>query len=111
MSLDISLHETDQDGNESEVYTANITHNLNKMAASAGIYTAMWRPDELGYTKAGELIMSLQGGLEALQSQPDHYTTMNPSNGWGTYEGLVRVVSEYLEACKKYPSARIEIDR
>lgn len=31
----------------SEVYEANITHNLNKMAQEAGIYTALWRPSEL----------------------------------------------------------------
>lgn len=52
MSLDVYLHYrlTDDDGNdhgESEVYWANITHNLGKMAREAGIYTALWRPGEM----------------------------------------------------------------
>lgn len=29
-------------------YHANITHNLGKMAEAAGIYHALWRPDEIG---------------------------------------------------------------
>lgn len=30
-----------------EVFDANITHNLNRMAGAAGIYEALWRPGEL----------------------------------------------------------------
>ena len=35
-----------------EVYSANITHNLNTMADEAGIYKHLWRPDEIKITKA-----------------------------------------------------------
>lgn len=28
-----------------DVYWANITRNLNKMASEAGIYEALWRPE------------------------------------------------------------------
>ncbi len=31
-----------------EVYSANITHNLGEMADKAGIYYALWRPEEKG---------------------------------------------------------------
>jgi hypothetical protein len=48
---------------DDEVYTANITHNLNRMAKEAGIYKHLWRPDEIGITLAGELIEPLQSGL------------------------------------------------
>jgi hypothetical protein len=30
-----------------EVYSRNITHNLNRMAEAAGLYIALWRPGEL----------------------------------------------------------------
>lgn len=30
-----------------EAFSANITHNLGKMAAEAGIYLALWRPGEM----------------------------------------------------------------
>ena len=39
MSLDIDLYVT-VDGNSVHVFEANITHNLAKMAANAGVYYA-----------------------------------------------------------------------
>lgn len=35
------------DESSNEVYSANITHNLGKMAGEAGIYYALWHPGEL----------------------------------------------------------------
>lgn len=52
MSLDVTL--TDPSG--TVLYEANITHNLNKMAAEAGIYECLWRPDEHGITHARQII-------------------------------------------------------
>lgn len=93
------------------VYTANITHNLNKMAAEAGIYEALWRPDEHGMTKAAQLIEPLTEGLSALRADPARFETFNPSNGWGDYDGLVTFVARYLAACEQYPHAEIGISR
>lgn len=43
---------------ESEhVYERNMTHNLANMAAAAGVYEALWRPEEIGITKAIDLIL------------------------------------------------------
>ena len=64
-----------------EVYSANITHNLNTMASQAGIYEHLWRPDEIGITKAKELIDPLREGLHKLKSEPEMYKAFNPSNG------------------------------
>jgi hypothetical protein len=36
---------------------------------------------------------------------------MNPENGWGTYEHLVKFVEEYILACDKYPESTIDISR
>lgn len=94
-----------------EVFTANITHNLNRMAEAAGIYQHLWRPEEIGITKAEQLIEPLEAGLKKLHGDPDEFKKHNPSNGWGTYEGLVEFVSEYLEACKKYPDAKVSVSR
>jgi len=41
------------------VYDANITHNLGEMADEAGVYKHLWRPEEIGLTKAAELIEPL----------------------------------------------------
>lgn len=96
---------------DSQVYSANITHNLNRMADEAGIYHHLWRPDEIGVTKAAELIEPLKVGLELLKSDPDRFKAFNPSNGWGDYEGLVSFVERYLAACKEYPEAEVSVSR
>ena len=95
----------------SKVYSANITHNLCKMASEAGIYYALWRPDEHGIAKASQLIEPLESVLVKLRAEPEHYRRFNPANGWGSYEGLVRFVELYLEACREYPDAAVSVCR
>lgn len=94
-----------------EAFWANITHNLNRMADAAGIYQHLWRPEELGIRKAGELIEPLTTGLSKLKSSPDHYKQFNPKNGWGDYAGFVDWVERYLTACKEFPDGNISVSR
>jgi len=98
----------DESGN---AYQANITHNLGKMAGEAGIYECLWRPDEIGIEKASQLIERLRAGLQALRDDPERFMKFNPSNGWGTYEGLVQFVENYLAACEQYPDAGVSVWR
>ena len=95
----------------SELYSRNITHNLGKMADAAGIYEALWRPEEVGFTKAKDLIAPLEKGLAKLKEKPDHFKELNPPNGWGNYEGLVDFVEEYLAKCKELPEANVRVSR
>ena len=67
MSLDFYLNYK-KDGNDIEVFSANITHNLNKMADKSGIYYALWRPNEKGWKKAKDIIPVLEKGLEIIKS-------------------------------------------
>jgi len=108
MSLSVYLECSQCD---SEVFDANITHNLGKMAAEAGIYKHLWRPEELGIKTAAELIIPLEAGLRLLKSKPEHFETFNASNGWGLYEHFVPFVENYLEACKKSPKTVIRVSR
>lgn len=94
-----------------EYYSRNITHNLNTMAGEAGIYEALWRPDEIGITKAAQLIEPLKDGLAKLESDPERFEKLNPSNGWGSYEGLVSFVRDYLQACQENPEADVSVCR
>ncbi len=99
---------------EEEIYSANITHNLGKMAIEAGIYEALWRPDELfkrKEIKAGELIPLLEAGLEKLKADPKHFEQFNASNGWGVYKDFVPFVERYLEACIEDPDADVQVSR
>lgn len=108
MSLDVSLIIKE---NTEEVFSANITHNLNKMASEAGIYKACWRPEEMGATKAKDIVAILEKGLEDLKSRPEYFEKFNASNGWGLYEHFVPWVEKYLSACIEYPDAEINVSR
>jgi hypothetical protein len=124
MSLDVSLtFDVDTGGVEykCEVYSFNITHNLGKMASECKLYNPMWRPyrlynidDEYGASfmvEAGELYDALKFGVEELAANPEKYKKLNPDNGWGTYEGLLEVATEYMNACKDYPKAKVRVCR
>lgn len=126
MSLDVSL--IGKDGEE--LYSANITHNLNGMAEAAGIYKALWRPYKLhhdyieqeSYNKelefegshtmyARDIIGILTRGLAEMKSKPAFYERYNSPNGWGLYKHFVPFIEKYLEACIEYPDAIIEVSR
>jgi hypothetical protein len=93
------------------VYSANITHNLGRMASDAGLYEPLWRPEEIGITKAGQLILPLQTGLALLMSAPERFEKFNPENGWGDYDTLVKFVKDYKDACEKWPDATVSVWR
>lgn len=105
MGLDVSLVA------EQEVFEEHITHNLTEMAAAAGIYEAVWRPEEANILIAQDLIPILKKGIAELESNPEKYKKFEPENKWGTYAGFIAWLKKYLRACKKYPSAYIEVDR
>jgi hypothetical protein len=107
MSLDVYLTAV----RPTEVYSRNITHNLNKMAMEADIYMALWRPEEIGVTTAKQLVPLLETGLETLRSDPERFEKFNPENGYGSYEGLVNFVETYLQACKENPDAEVCVCR
>ena len=108
MSLDVQLTAV----RRTSVYGwSNLTHNLGPMAEEAGLYMHLWRPEELGLTKASQLIPTLRAGLRELLDHPDRFREFNPENGWGTYEGLVEFVTEYLAACEANPDADVEVSR
>jgi len=112
MSLDISLIMNFAGLPEPEtVFDYNITHNLTKMADEAGIYQCIWRPEEIGIEKAKQLIEPLTIGLKKLESDPEYFKKFSAPNGWGKYDNLIKLVKYYLDACKKYPEAKVEVWR
>lgn len=107
MSLDVRLKVVQP----TTVYESNITRNLNKMAEAAGIYQALWRPEEIGITKASQLIEPLTVGLAKLKADPDGFSQYDAPNGWGRHIHFVPFVEGYLEACIANPDADVEVSR
>ena len=93
------------------VFDANITHNLGAMAQAAGIYMAVWRPDEAGHQTAGEIVEPLKRGLRWLRAHPAEARKHEPENHWGTYDDFVPWLERYLAACEKHPTAKISVCR
>ena len=126
MSLDIYLHSHEEseevcvceccgDKHFNKIYKLlfheNITHNLSKMADAAGIYDCMWRPNENGITIAKQIIEPLEKGIELLIKNPSMFFKYSPENMWGSYEGLIGSAYQYLQACKQFPDAKVEVNR
>jgi hypothetical protein len=81
------------------------------MATQAGIYECLWRPEEIGITKASQMIAPLETGLQKLKSDPAYYQQWNAPNGWGMYEHFVPFVEKYLNACRENPLANVYASR
>jgi len=107
MSLDVYLRAV----RPTEVFQANITHNLGAMAKAAGIYAAVWRPEYIGVTKAADLIEPLRTGIATLKANPAYFKTFDAPNGWGLYENFVPWLEKYLAACIENPDADISVSR
>lgn len=125
MSLDISLYseakevpcECSNCGNthvrtdRSQLFDANITHNLGTMADEAGIYKHVWRPEEIGITKASQLIEPLRNAVTLMKADPPRFEKHNSPNGWGLYKNFLPWLERYLAACEAYPDATPEAYR
>ena len=113
MSLDVDLMVTQP----VSVFSSNITHNLNSMAAAIvlsnglTLYQILWRPDEHGLKFANEISDLLDEGWNTLLADPEKYKKYDPPNGWGSYEGLCDFVYRYRNACWDNPDAELRVSR
>ena len=105
MSLDVRLQNDDGD----ELYWANITHNLGNMADRAGIYEALWHPEQIKATKASDIIDIVDEGLQKMRVDPQYYKRFDSPNGWGIYDHFIPWIEKYLQALKENPDALIEV--
>lgn len=96
---------------ENKLYTRYVTHNLGKMARELGVYEYLWRPDEIGVVQAKQLIKLLGVAIDNIRDRKAHYRTFNPPNGFGTMEGFIDFMIDYLKACRTYPDAFVNACR
>ena len=58
----------------------------------------------LDHKKASDAIPELEAAIQKLEAAPEKYCAMNPSNGWGSCEGLIEVLKRLLENCREKPN-------
>ena len=107
MSLDVYLEVTQP----VDVFSANITHNLRDMAKEAGIHEHLWVPENLGITRAKDLIAPLRSGIHKMKADPERFKKYDAHNGWGLYHQFLPWLERYLEACIEYPNAEVRVSR
>jgi hypothetical protein len=81
------------------------------MAKEAGVYQHLWRPEEIGITKAAQLVEPLRAAVALLKSDPARFEQHNAPNGWGMYKHFVPFVENYLAACERNPDAEVSVSR
>lgn len=117
MSWDAYLTVT-VDGNELGVGDWNYTHNCNKMISIAleeagyelgephwliGHMGKSWFDKLNGLTASAGAIL-LSAAIDRMEKDPERFEGMNPSNGWGSYSGVLEVLREMRDKSLQFPS-------
>lgn len=109
MSLDIYLFEEKEEicrccGKKyyarEELFEANITHNLNRMADKAGIYEYLWHQKESKIVFACQLIPPLTIGIKKMKKEPEYFKQFDAVNKWGTYDQFIPWIERLIAACE-----------
>ena len=117
--MDLNIYFLDESGEDVEIEShLQITHNLNTVVSELGLllglpyYEVIWIPYELFGLKncevPAEFVLKLLPDLiKNLLKFEDRLVEYLPSNGWGTFEGLIDFLCRYLSECYKHKDAYI----
>lgn len=107
LSFSLSIRTLDVDGNliEHEVVDGQ-TYNLLPMWSMALPWWLEGTRD-LDQRKCGDLLPDLEHGVIDIAMNEEAYRDLNPSNGWGDFDGFRRTFLRLTEMCRKYPSGWI----
>lgn len=89
MSADIYVSATKR----VRIASVNITYNLGPMLREAGMDF-----EDFTRLESAALVARLRFTIAELASRPDRYRMLNPPNGWGSYDGLLKALGEVLAA-------------
>ncbi len=109
MSYDIDL-EIDTGGPEDTwpiaVEIGNYTSNVSPMWRTALGGKSL---REFHHASCSEAAGPLAEAVARMEADPAAYEEMNPSNGWGDYEGALAYLRALAEACAAHPKCRIRV--
>lgn len=106
MSYEISLEIETGNGHLYTVYEDNYTKNVSNMFRAAIEDIGLKRFHGMGAEFA---ILLINKAILKMQSDPERYKKMNPENGWGDYEGALKVLQNLHAACVQHPLCTIHI--
>ena len=103
MSLDVSVKAK----RVVDVSEDNITHKVAPM-----YYKCI--DENLGFKlldgmKCRDAIPVLNRAIDDLIENKKEYEKLNPENGWGSYEGLLKSLKNLRIACLENPSGKVEV--
>ena len=103
-----------QDENDEILFTADITHNLRSMADAANLRDVLWRPHECCNETtvfAKNIVSNLRDGVISLATIKTTFGEFEPPFQEGTWVDLLLFCSAYLQACKDFPNATVQVSR
>lgn len=103
MSLDVSVKAR----RVVDVYEDNITYNLAPMYYKCIDINGGLKA--LNGMKCKNAIPVLNRAIDDLIENKEEYEKLNPENGWGSYEGLLKSLKNLRIACLENPSGKVEI--
>lgn len=101
MSWDVILENNDD---FSEIDVCNYSYNVSPMFKKAGLNFV-----ELNERNATEVSRILTDVIIRMTEKPNDYRELNPSNGWGTYEGAIGFLAKIIKQCLLYPQYSVKI--
>lgn len=106
MSYWVSLT-IDTGGSEyAELTSRNMTSNVAPMWRRAGADLA-----EFHGRPAADCAPLLRAAVADMAGHPGRYRPLNPSNGWGDYEGCLEYLRHLLDDCEAHPKAIVQVSR
>lgn len=103
MSLDVSVKAK----RVVDVYEDNITYNLAPMYYKCIDIDGGLKA--LNGMKCKDAAVVLNRAIDDLIENKEEYEKLNPENGWGSYEGLLKSLKNLRIACLENPSGKVEV--
>ena len=104
MSVDVSIRAK----REIDIYEENITYNLADM-----YYKAIDQEnglERLDGVTCKHALPIINNAIKDMVENKEEYEKLNPSNGWGSYDGLLETFKEMRNVCEDNPDGVFSID-
>lgn len=103
MSLDINITAK----REIEIYEGNVTYNLADMYYKCIDKEEGFR--KLDGMNCKQALLIINNAIQDMLNNSDEYRKLNPKNGWGSYEGLLKVLQDLRACCENNPDGKINV--